>query len=480
MRQHTCTLTVGVARSGKTYVSVVWIVETLLKDPSARIVTNLPLCVDKIAEYVAERDGREEEEVLEQIEIIPREEIQKWERERSGPWEYFAGRSIARCHVAIDEAHKVANIRHSKEHHVKWQEWLGELGHQGATFEMITQSEQKIPSFLKSECGVRYYIENRALRRDPFFGVLFGDWTELKAAFTGNYVASSTRRQLNEVGGALKEPEGSKVTYDRVPLYFAFYDSFSAPNDDSVKADGPQFEYQRRSKLGMVKWFLGRNWTNLAFNRITAVFAVIMFLTTGGAQYVLSGVTDRFITGLTGKSSKVEAKRPHPVPKPRAVNVTGEAGRRQLPPPETTSEVVYRPASQVPATIKGVLSNAVITETGERVEFGCEVMHGRFSGLVVSCVDHDRGRVCFSDGSEVAFGIGKTGSVVPGPIRSDPQPGQGDGSRFIQPPRVVSSDDLRRTAPARIDSAGPEQPDGGNDPRRLRQQASRMLPPLPR
>ena len=58
---------------------------------------------------------------------IPLGVLHDWELERSGPWEYFHDVDLTGAHIALDEAHNVVGVHHSKAHKQAWSSWLGEI-----------------------------------------------------------------------------------------------------------------------------------------------------------------------------------------------------------------------------------------------------------------------------------------------------------------------------------------------------------------
>ena len=48
-------------------------------------------------------DGNTENDIKKRLEVIPDDVLQLWRNGYSGPWDYFRGRDLKYCHIAIDE-----------------------------------------------------------------------------------------------------------------------------------------------------------------------------------------------------------------------------------------------------------------------------------------------------------------------------------------------------------------------------------------
>ena len=75
------------------------------------------------------------------------------------------------------------------------------------------------------------------------------------------------------------------------PDYFQFYNSFSASLQEkesgSVDEDRtPEYEFQRRTRLSLFLWFVRRNWFNLFWRIIVAIF-VIWLCFFGGLNFFI-------------------------------------------------------------------------------------------------------------------------------------------------------------------------------------------------
>lgn len=302
------TLTTGVPGAGKTYVRAArFLVDDFLVNSNGIHISNFPLNIDAIAETVygkfhcggkisrffnIKRNKITLDDIKNRIEIIPDIVLQSWKWGRSGPWDYFRGRDLRYCHIAIDEIHNFISLNSSLEVEKLWDDWLGELRHKGCTFEGLTQDITLVNSVLVGRASIRYEIVPGETLRDWFFKIPLGDWYELKASLTGFY-----HKTVFEVEKR-KSDRRFVTNYVRrfliLPEYFKFYNSFSSSL--SEKADGvddenraPLYEYQKRSRLGLLLWFVRRNFFSL-FVRFSVIFFIFWLLFLGGLSFFMNKI----------------------------------------------------------------------------------------------------------------------------------------------------------------------------------------------
>jgi len=293
------TLTTGPAGSGKTYVRCSrFLCDEWLPERSGIHYSNFPVFREKVAAFVSKRTGKPAVEFLARMEIIPEQTLATWINGQSGPWDFFHDKNLDGCHIAIDECH---NFCGAKTHHrvrQRWQAWLGEIRHQGATVEFLSQSPEKVAREIHYEAGLRLSLVNSEDRRDPFMGILLGDWYELKAGFiTGEYQTVVWEIERRNVDG--RWIQQNKRTFTLDPLYFEFYDSFSRPVQGGEKSQGQPREFQKRSHTGLVFWFLKRNAFSIA-PRFLLVGGIV-YLCTGGSAPLLNWMVKSF--EVAGKSN---------------------------------------------------------------------------------------------------------------------------------------------------------------------------------
>ncbi len=274
-------LKTGASGSGKTFHTVKWLLDTFLRESEGRFITNLPIFIEKIAaEMNRKNPAISIEKWQDRMEVIPEDVLRTWREGESGPWDFFKGRDLTACHIAIDEVHVFIGDGAKKEIKAAWLSWLGDIRHAGATVELLTQEVGKVFPKVVKAAGVRMLLQNTETRRDPFFRIQMGDWYEVIAGFlTGKYTAWINVIEKRFVDEKWVTEITQSFTLD--PYYFPFYDSFSAPQHGGTGARLFQREFQKRSKFGLAWWFVRRHlW---AFSSRTFAIAVFIWWMSGGA-----------------------------------------------------------------------------------------------------------------------------------------------------------------------------------------------------
>lgn len=243
----TITLTVGVSGSGKTYYrGSVFVMEEWIPEHTGVLITNMPLNLDEIEKVFPN--------ARERIELIPREVLQSWRDGNSGPWEYLQDRDLSGCKLQIDEIHNYCGKNSSPSVRKKWLSFIGELRHQGMTAEFMTQTEAKCAKEIISEAEIRIEIVNGENRLMPVLGYRMGDLYELRAKLTGKYLCPSFCREYTQVSG--KWHMQKEQIFYRLPYYFKFYDSYSAPEHGKAKgAKAELHPYERYGFIRLLAWF---------------------------------------------------------------------------------------------------------------------------------------------------------------------------------------------------------------------------------
>jgi len=359
------TLTTGPAGSGKTYVRCArFLCDEWLPEKSGIHYSNFPIFREKVAEFVSKRTGKTPSELIERMQIIPDEILNTWISGQSGPWDYFRNKNLDGCHIAIDECHNFCGAKTHQKIRARWQAWLGEIRHQGATVEFLSQSPEKVAREIHYEAGLRLSLINSEDRRDPFLGILLGDWYELKAKFiTGDYQTTVWEVERRNVDGKWVEQNKRRFTLD--PQYFDFYDSFSRPVQGGVKSQGQPREFQKRSRAGIVWWFFKRN----AFSIVPRGLLVggVVYLCTGGSAPLLNWMVKGF--EVAGKSN-MPAATPSPKKAEQKSDQTPSTKPDALPlPGPEMSKVHSDPIKQLPAVSQPTRAEVVLTpESGKAVQ----------------------------------------------------------------------------------------------------------------
>jgi hypothetical protein len=108
--------------------------------------------------------------------------------------------------------------------------------------------------------------------------------------FYNSYNASLQEVELNQGFPVLPPPYPS---FDEFPYEEG---SESAPEDDRA----PLYEYQKRSKLGIIAWFLHRNWWNL-LNRLVIAGVVIWLCFFGGLAFLIDNFVEFLVKSTDQK-----------------------------------------------------------------------------------------------------------------------------------------------------------------------------------
>jgi hypothetical protein len=151
--------------------------------------------------------------------------------------------------------------------------------------EFLSQSPEKVAREIHYEAGLRLSLVNSEDRRDPFLGILLGDWYELRAGFiTREYETTVWEVERRSVDG--KWVEQNKRVFALDPYYFDFYDSFSTPVQGGHKSTGQEREFQKRTRRELLWWFFKRN----AFAIVPRCMLVagLIYLCSGGSTWVLN------------------------------------------------------------------------------------------------------------------------------------------------------------------------------------------------
>lgn len=154
-------LTTGQPGAGKTYSRVLWLVTDFLLNSDGIYITNLPLKVDLICEYVSKKTGKSVEDIKKRIHIIPDDVMRSWrdlsdrskkqelmrykENNDFPPAKYFESFQLDNARIAIDEFHRYFNKKSPSDLSLLWNDWFAEIRKLGCSFEAITQTSFCFP-----------------------------------------------------------------------------------------------------------------------------------------------------------------------------------------------------------------------------------------------------------------------------------------------------------------------------------------------
>lgn len=316
MYNATVVFTTGAPGTGKTYsrcARFLW--DYWLPETKGVHWSNFPVKLEKFLPKYPDAADR--------IRFIPKEELDRWANYESGPWEFFKGIDLQDSHVAIDECHNF--IRKTGEGCKKnaelWQKWLGEIRHVGCKIEFLSQDPHKVNQCIEIHSAVRIQLINSEDRRDPLFGILLGDWYELRGKFVGLYETTIWQIEERRIAGKWKQSHSEKFTLQ--PFYFDLYDSFNTPHGGDKKASGQQRQCEKRGWAGLLGWFGRRNAFRIGSRlAIVALFAWACF--GGGIQWGVARYID-FSKAMAKSNGMKDVKPAPPVAAPASVASPGSA-----------------------------------------------------------------------------------------------------------------------------------------------------------
>jgi hypothetical protein len=186
----------GPPGSGKSYLLTRDVIDRL-QTSAGKVITNLPLAVDKVAALVAGKLGIESQEVAERIVLLEREQLVAWQDGRGGPWEL---REAADGNdFILDECHLFCSKRR-KNNIAEWERWLGEVRHEGwRRIVFVTQDESKVGPPITAHAELRFELTNSERLRDPFLKIPLSYWYELIASFTREYSSAVVLTEYRRV-----------------------------------------------------------------------------------------------------------------------------------------------------------------------------------------------------------------------------------------------------------------------------------------
>lgn len=406
--------TVGPAGSGKSLTRCAYyLADEWLPYESGPIITNFPINVEAMAEFVARKHKKDPAEIAARIRFIPESVLKGWASEEIGPDDYFGGMPLGGALIAIDEAHNFLGRKHSAEHRRKWSQFCGEIRHRGASIEFLTQDESKIAGEVEYESLVKRSVSASEHRRDPYFSIKMADWYELFGAFTGEYSNKVILEEQRKSAGGRWKTELTTVYLHR-PEYYGLYDSVNLPHGEGgeVKIEKPLHLFNKLSKAGVVGWFVRRNWFSLSTRLVIA--SVLMWLTLGGGTSVLAGQLLKRFSQVAGKAA---AKSGQNQAKPSSVAVASVPNESQVIKPSSvpspSNELLelrglveklsfemetVRRSQREETSVIAIIEDSAVLRSGEIVKAGDYLDVEQGVRERVRQVDFDSGRVILASG----------------------------------------------------------------------------------
>jgi len=451
-------LTTGESGSGKSYIRCArFLVDEFLPEEIGTHWSNFPLgevpsdhayppdydgetFKQRICKTVARKKDCSPDDVAERIQIIPDTELRRWLNGQSGPWDFFRDVDLAGCHIAIDEIHNYCGRKTPRATKQKWQEWLGEIRHRRATIEFLSQHPQKIATEIEYEAGVRLQLVNEATRRDPIFGILIGEWYEIKAGLLRlGYTRAAWVLEKRQVDKKWVTQDKRRIILDGD--YFKYYDSFSAPQKGGEGGQLQKQPWQRMNPLSLLWWFIKRNLGRLALRG--AIIAFVVWFAARGR--LISGFVERMTNYATGQrssetavsSDRSEEESGAEAANTRAVSVDaidvgirpvsapGEAGGSVVPQSladgiiSAQVELIDDLNKQIEASkleaeklrkqlgvydgVSCILGNQVVWGNGRMYDLGDKIESGLYEGRTIESVDVRKRLVILDSGESVGM-----------------------------------------------------------------------------
>lgn len=447
----TVVLTTGVAGTGKTYRRAAVEIFKFLLSGGGNHWSNFPLYPDRIARECSTRTGKPFEQYLRRIKVISKAELDTWEKSYDrpqshlcrGPFTYFkpipwelwqdgdlskirhgwagkdfpdtvvkfvnddgqamAGIDLVGAHIAIDECHNFCKASGSTPKHQRemWGQWLGEIRHIGATVEFLTQSPHKLADEIVKEAEIRIDLLNVESERDPFFKILMADWYELKAAFiTGEYEAQVQLLERRCIEG--RWVKHYSEYFRRDPFYFQFYNSYNKPQAGGVNAPSKVYEFQKRSKVSLVKWFVKRNLWPVG-SRVAVTCFVIWVCFLGGGKVLFNKLVGMIqgvaATNTIAKPGEVKTEVPEkPIAEPVRPSVSPfiPAEVRKPTAAKTEPSIVIPERQIIRYSIRLLTPRLVFFSDRNYYGVGDVIMSGPLKGEQILKIDYARRKVTTS------------------------------------------------------------------------------------
>lgn len=317
-------LRTGCGGTGKTYSCVYDLTHDFLINSNGLYITNLPLNIEAIAEYVSKKTGHDASIYAARIVLIPDSVIKEWSNIRHLPPgqrrkllteetfppliyfnQLFQEGMLTNALIVLDEFHKCFGKGFDGLILKLWGDWFSEVRHKGASFECVTQSLEKLSPEYLSLCAIRTNLIAIGDRCDPFFRVRMYDYYEVRAAWCGEYTQKIEHYEYLKVSSDTGKSKWKKniekcyrFTID--PVIFPLYRSFDVGGGESGEATPPHVLYGKK----VVFWFLRRNWWNFFWRFLVVLF--FLWVTMGGGMVYGIQLFTSFMTRAASANKVVQ------------------------------------------------------------------------------------------------------------------------------------------------------------------------------
>lgn len=445
--------TTGPAGSGKSLFRCArFLCVEFLPGGQGRHISNFPIKFDPwtdglgkeqpgLVAMMAEK-GLEETEVRQRVKLIEPEEINAWRnvhlkkgQKPCGPWDYFEGYDLSGVHIAIDEIHNFCGASSPQEVVKKWQEWLGELRHRGATIEFLTQHPNKCAQAIRNEAEIKLEVVPEENRTDGFIGIKKYYWFNLKAKLGYGWAPRAFLVESRQVMGKFRIEDEKAIEYDSA--WFGCYDSFSGPVAGGRSGSTGQREWETKS-LPALLWWIFRDNSYRIVSRV-GFFSLVLCCMVFGKQVFALYLWFFMSVGRAPKPKDVAAaNKPPSSAAAAAVELKpeeGRAGEAMQTIPQAARDEYYRVADQAlllqeeninlrsrleeltsrieeAFAVASVTRDSVTFRAGYTYRVGETIDFGPFQGRQVKGIEYVRRSVLLSDGRVLRMGVSGQSSPV--------------------------------------------------------------------
>lgn len=393
-----------------------------------------------LVEYMAGK-GMAEDTVRQRVVVLDAEVVESWRNvgwkpmtKPAGPWDTFAGVDLAGVHLAIDEIHNFCGANTSPQIRRRWQEWLGELRHSGATIEFLSQSPAKVAKEIFDEAEIRLELVPQDQRPDPWFGIKMYYWYNLRAKLGFGYRPSVWQIELRQVGTAKREKweKQGESPFWFEPEFFGLYDSYSRPVSGGSAGSSGRKEFEQLGWLRFVGWFVWDNGLNLAWRGGLVVLLVLLMVFRQEAANMYWGMFARVGKGRggaaveKGQAAELRAAAELPAVSPAAAFSAGSAGldprveqlldeKDQLEGELRALSVRYKSLVdkvEQAFAVASITRDGVTFRSGYTYRVGERIDFGPYEGRTIQGVDYERRIVILSDGRRLRMGVGGSATAA--------------------------------------------------------------------
>lgn len=495
----TVQFTTGPSRCGKSYYrGPRFVLEELLSNPEYRHLSTIPWKMEPwVNEHgvqcrglieVAATMGYSAEEIAARVLSFNEDVRVRWRnqsptsrRDPQGPWVDLKDADLSGVHVAIDEIHNYCGTLTPLGIRAKWSEWLGEIGHSGATIEFISQDESKVAPQIKNEAEVWVELLPTDQQREFITGwkwyYLYSIWAKLGF----KWPSSVWQLEKRKVAGRWQIQDQQKFRFE--PRYFECYDSFSKPiggGGQGGKAAKREYEYMSWFQLAM---FILRD----NFDAIGARLGPTLAL--GLLWWYQKEVTEYLMGGLKRKQATANAAKDPPskaAQKAALAAIESEFEKQSFQLMELQQRLKLSESERAELERQLSLAYSVTSIGNEWIQFasgdvvtvGSKLEDGPYKGKVLSHVDFHRRVAELDDGSILRL-------AKPAPVAAPP--GANQWLPVIAGPTSGTSDPqsgVRSTSPVASQAGVANGGGAANLNRQFQSNGGRSdsptLPPLPR